>query len=349
MVEEFEFKRLLLSAVKSLSKTPRIFDQFLQNGIWDFALTYINCDLNSTRWSQDQMQVLQIQVLDYTALMISLYPHTFDDASLFHVEIIDFLKRDLVSTKNEAVTSDKLRRHMDLIDSYLRVIYLLASCSAGHKRALVDLGIIPVLIQMIPQAPRLHRITVNIFMLISVFCWKSNINQQIFGECGGIAATIPYLSFNSSDHQELIQTHVSTVACIWSSICGNLQNEIELFKSEGIYMVFDLLESPHSEVRSLSLGCILDLFENPNCIFHLRQWRASSDVKKDIVCILVQLWIDMFTKESISDKKFDAKDSNCVIQCTRIYALLSKLGFNGKETKLASAEHRIVLEEVIPF
>ena len=70
--------------------------------------------------------------------------------------------------------------------------------------------------------------------------------------------------YNSSDPTEYELVILSAVECIWGTICGNITFEDSFIQNDGVYQLLELLESGSYKVRKHTLGCLLDLLENPN-------------------------------------------------------------------------------------
>ena len=72
---------------------------------------------------------------------------------------------------------------------------------------------------------------------------------------------VRYLSSDPLEHETLI---LAVVECIWGTICGNLNFEDVFIEEQGVYYLLDLLEENSYKVKRHTLGCLLDLLENPN-------------------------------------------------------------------------------------
>lgn len=86
--------------------------------------------------------------------------------------------------------------------------------------------------------------------------------------------------FESPREKEKEDLLISTIECIWGSVCGCLRNEEAFFHAsgmsflscdlpKGIFLMIDLLERGTHLVKKHALGCLLDMLENPKvcCLF----------------------------------------------------------------------------------
>lgn len=127
-------------------------------------------------------------------------------------------------------------------------------------------------------------------IICASICQGTKASQKEFGICDGVTAIIPFLGFDSPDAAEKENVLLCTIECIWGTVCGDLKHEDEFFEKEGIFQLLDLLETNSNKTRLHVIGCVLDLLENPKCIYLALQWRTQSDVKKGIAHLLLKLW-----------------------------------------------------------
>eukprot|EP00842_Homolaphlyctis_polyrhiza_P006983 jgi/Hompol1/874/HPOL_005283-RA len=128
-------------------------------------------------------------------------------------------------------------------------------------------------------------------MICSSLCQGFKANKQVFGESNGVMVIIPFLKYHSANPHEQESVTLAVIECIWGAISGNHINETQFFQNQGIFLLLDLLEtSTASKLKRHILGTLLDLLENPKCIYHLGQWRMGRSVEKGVVHLLIEIW-----------------------------------------------------------
>jgi hypothetical protein len=127
-------------------------------------------------------------------------------------------------------------------------------------------------------------------LVCASICEGSKARKEIFGLCGGITSIIPFLYFEHPNQMEKEHVLICAIECVWGTICGNLKHEDIFFELEGIFILLDLLESSAFKAKSHIMGCVLDLLENPKCIYLALEWRTKEDVSKGLKSHLLSVW-----------------------------------------------------------
>jgi hypothetical protein len=128
-------------------------------------------------------------------------------------------------------------------------------------------------------------------LVCASICEGSKARKEIFGKCGGITSIIPFLYFEHPNQREKDYVLICAIESVWATICGILNHEDSFFELEGIFILLDLLESSAFKTKSHILGCVLDLLENPKCIYLALEWRTKEDVTKGLKSYLLSLWV----------------------------------------------------------
>ena len=81
---------------------------------------------------------------------------------------------------------------------------------------------------------------------------------------------------------------LATLETVWNCVCGSYTNECIFLELEGVFVLLDLLQTQVDKseqasrakvankngdsLKSVILGCLLDLLENPKSLHHAMTW-----------------------------------------------------------------------------
>ena len=91
---------------------------------------------------------------------------------------------------------------------------------------------------------------------------------------------------------------LAAIEAIWNSVCGSFTNECYFLEQEGVFLLLDLLDknageinnlgasdsdkpvnkSSHDRIKTVALGCLLDLLENPKTLSHVLTWTGKMKI-----------------------------------------------------------------------
>ncbi|KAJ3292855.1 hypothetical protein HK104_004956 [Borealophlyctis nickersoniae] len=177
--------------------------------------------------------------------------------------------------------------------------------------------------------------------------------------------------FHSANPHEEEALLLAAVECIWGAVCGGQANEATFFKNGGIFALLDLLESFSVTMKRHTLGCLLDLVENPKARHHLLEWRTNKNEQRGIGHLLIDLWEAEESKlgvpqgvngmllsrekplrgihhpQRMMKSRRTDEDSPAIGETSenlraKIYSLFCKLGFDEFHQSL-SVQHRVKL------
>lgn len=124
---------------------------------------------------------------------------------------------------------------------------------------------------------------------------------------------------------------LATLESVWCCICGSYTNECYFLEQEGAFVLLDLLEvqmnnsklsgsarskSGHVDsLKSVLLGCLLDLLENPKSLHHVMTWTGKHELKLGKLLIILWQQDSSYNREALEPKS-TPEDNSMFIQDT---------------------------------
>ncbi|KAL2913810.1 hypothetical protein HK105_206689 [Polyrhizophydium stewartii] len=291
--DDFEFKRLLLTLTRALVAHPPNLAKMLDDQLLGFLMLYLDhqsANPTIALWNDSQLRGLQVQIL---GLLSHLIPRISREFRIMdgYKDLMLFLDHTIEQGKLlEIARIDVAREYRGVLSAALGVLLSLTEVGPTSKKTLASLGIFNHLLNLLGEPVQPTSIWCMSFMICSSLCQGFKANKQVFGESQGVQKLIPFLKYTSAEPSERVAVILAVVECIWGSVCGNYVNEDVFFQNEGIFLLLDLLEDAVPKLKRHIMGCLLDLLENPKCIYHLLQWRMQRDVNKGIEHLLIEMW-----------------------------------------------------------
>nr|KAJ3420520.1 hypothetical protein HK105_005580 [Polyrhizophydium stewartii] len=370
--DDFEFKRLLLTLTRALVAHPPNLAKMLDDQLLGFLMLYLDhqsANPTIALWNDSQLRGLQVQIL---GLLSHLIPRISREFRIMdgYKDLMLFLDHTIEQGKLlEIARIDVAREYRGVLSAALGVLLSLTEVGPTSKKTLASLGIFNHLLSepdlcMSPRHPPRESdkssadllgepvqptsIWCMSFMICSSLCQGFKANKQVFGESQGVQKLIPFLKYTSAEPSERVAVILAVVECIWGSVCGNYVNEDVFFQNEGIFLLLDLLEDAVPKLKRHIMGCLLDLLENPKCIYHLLQWRMQRDVNKGIEHLLIEMWCseEMMLGEPAIDlagKGVEPDGGRAIHELqenlrAKIYSMFCKLGFERFFDSLSGRE-----------
>jgi hypothetical protein len=167
---------------------------------------------------------------------------------------------------------------------------------------------------------------------------------------------------------------LATVECIWGAICGSLAIEDQFVENDGIYLLLNVLEVASYNMKRQTLGCLLDLLENPKTIYYISEWRMKNNPEKGFPNLLISIWKEEEIKLAVpeveggmlpSSSRFPLHGTHQVLSFidvmeggpsiweihqnlrAKIYSLFCKIGFDAHSVPLSNEE--LIKLELVSF
>ncbi|OAJ40742.1 hypothetical protein BDEG_24442 [Batrachochytrium dendrobatidis JEL423] len=314
--DDFEFKRLLITLASKMIDHLGMLSSFLENGILKFMMAYLVSESTNptiSSWSDSQLRILQGQILGLLSSIVPRISREFRASDGYN-----HLKKFLDHTIHQgqlptASRIDVAREHHTVLNSLLGVVLRLTEIGPTAKKTLASLNIFTNLLNLLDEPNQPIQIWCTSLMICSSLCQGYKANKTEFGDCEGVKKIIPFLKYRSAEHQIQESVIFSVVECVWGVICGNCANEECFLQNQGISLMLDILENTTLKMRRHILGCLLDLLENPKCIYHVLNWKMQQDVNKGIEHLLVEIWNGEEARLQVSQNQsgFINKNHNC--------------------------------------
>ncbi|KAJ3324999.1 hypothetical protein HDV06_005588 [Boothiomyces sp. JEL0866] len=298
--EDFEFKRMVVNIAKLLCNNNEARNELLNAGLLQQTLRFLNCAPNSQLariYDQDHLSVLQISILGLISNLIPTVHKEFRmlDGPEILMGYLDKLIEEGTDIQSKRV--DLVRVHVNLLDTCLLTILAFAEGGPTNKKILSSFNIFHKFLALLSRKTPSTEIWIKCLLSCSSLCQGYKANKQNFGEAGGVELMIEFLKYFSThfrydtcDPKEKERVLLSTVECIWGTICGNFIFENKFLQLDGMFYLLELLETSTYDNKRHALGCILDFLENPKAVLHVLQWRTKEKSTKGIEHLLIGLW-----------------------------------------------------------
>ncbi|KAH6572234.1 hypothetical protein BASA60_006735 [Batrachochytrium salamandrivorans] len=328
--DDFDFKRLLFTLSHKMVAHAEILSAFLEDGLIKLMMLYLVPNSKNpviSLWSEPQLRSLQIRALGLLSNLIPKISREFRliDGYTGLVKFLEYIIQQECSSSSSHIDTSRERHRV--LRALLGVVLNLTEYTSVHYA----------------------KVLMRFFDMPEFWA-----NKTVFGDYNGVKTVIPFLKYRSADPVEQESVILAVVECIWGSVSGNYINEDMLFQNEGVVFLLDILEVATTKTRRHVLGCLLDLLENPKCIYHVLQWRMHRNVHKGIEHLLIEIWnseeaelgvsqgpfgfIDPTnntplhgTKQKLKGTKLEGGGAIHEIQenmRAKVYSMFSKLGFD---------------------
>jgi len=303
--EDFELKKLLINILALLSKDPVSVLLFSEGKVTFALFQFLRANTNEAirrQWTPAQYEELQLQAI-FTLTQIS--PLLLDEylANQGNVRLLILL--EWASNQNDVYfgygngfySTDCRGTKKSQLQMCLR--YLRTLVSTGYHPLVQDLcdqGVISQLLQILGKYPDHDKsidieIQCDLFHNLSIICENDLHRKELFGT-QGVEIVIDCIKRNlkkiesDCDYNRLL---LASVDAIWSCIIGCFTTEDFFFEKEGLFLLLDLLEVSPRGLHNLTLGCLLELTENPKTLAHLLTWRGSNG-EVTIGHLMAEMW-----------------------------------------------------------
>ncbi|KAJ3254234.1 hypothetical protein HK103_007287 [Boothiomyces macroporosus] len=291
--DDFEFKRMIVNIAKLLCDIPEAKVELLNAGLLQLSLRFLNCTPNSQLskiYDHDHLSLIQISILGLICNLIPTVQKEFRmlDGPEILMSYLDKLIKD--GKDFHSMRIDLVRVHVNLLDTCLLTILAFAEGGPTNKKILSSFSIFEKFLALLSRKTPSTEIWIKCLLCCSSLCQGYKANKQNFGEAGGVEVMIEFLKYDTCDPKEKERVLLSTVECIWGTICGNFVFENKFLQLDGMFYLLELLEMSTYENKRHALGCILDFLENPKAVLHVLQWRTKEKSTKGIEHLLIALW-----------------------------------------------------------
>ncbi|KAJ3274779.1 hypothetical protein HDV01_001982 [Terramyces sp. JEL0728] len=291
--EDFEFKRMFVNIAKTLCENIEARNELLNAGLVQLALRFLDCQPDnqlSRIYDQDHLSILQISVL---ALISNLVPTIHKEFRMLDGPEILMSYLDKLIAEGKDIPSkriDQVRVHINLLETCLLTVLAFSEGGPTNKKILSSFSVFEKFLEILSRKTPSTEIWVKCLLCCSSLCQGYKVNKQHFGEAGGVELMIEFLKYDTCDPKEKERILLSTVECIWGTICGNFVFENKFLQLDGMFYLLDLLETSTYDNKRHALGCLLDFLENPKAVLHVLQWRTKENPTKGIEHLLIGLW-----------------------------------------------------------
>ncbi|EGD76033.1 hypothetical protein PTSG_00742 [Salpingoeca rosetta] len=182
--------------------------------------------------------------------------------------------------------------------------------------------------------------------LCSLLCTDRQQAQDQFHPAGGVETVLSYLKLDLASvcaDEENHNLMLATLDACWSCVVPCEAARALFLKSEGVYVLLDILEGSPDSLLNIVLGILTDLAEHPHVTKHMTHWSGRQHAS--VVALLVALWEKECTRlgcptrfSAVSDTQpfpLQAHDhpgsavANVYANLLgKIYSLLSFIGFD---------------------
>lgn len=163
----------------------------------------------------------------------------------------------------DTIRLDLVRSHESLLTATLVLLTLCSEASIEMRKDFGALNSFELLQKILSTKSYTSLILKNTLVLCSSMCVECPENRSRFCEVNGITVVTQYLQFHSIDPSETEAMILATIECIWGTVCGDSHFEEVFLGHQGIFKLLDLLEIGTNKIKRHTLGCLLDLLENP--------------------------------------------------------------------------------------
>ncbi|XP_046846055.1 cilia- and flagella-associated protein 69-like [Xenia sp. Carnegie-2017] len=303
--EDFELKKLLISAMVTMSKDPTAVQIMSSNRLLLSLFTYIKASdsLLLDLWSPSQTEELQLESL---SALCSIAPLCINDyltcqgnnrlllllewcigqgdygghGNSYHAEggrgnkraqmrYCLRLLRSMSSTEDDAILQDL--SDQGAIGQLTGILWNAStSCDENDN---IDI-----------------EMQCDMLLILSCLC-EGDVHRKELFACSGVDMIVEFLK------KDLVKVHsplgdhalfLAAVECVWSSVLGCDMSEQKFLEKQGIFLLLDLLEGSPSTIQGVVLGCLVDLCENPKALSHVYSWRGKSNITTGK--LLIDLW-----------------------------------------------------------
>jgi hypothetical protein len=323
-----------------------------------------------------QLKQIQLQILDILSYMLQdkmIKKKWFKCEG--NMKIYNYLPEAIFNESGLTDGCNIISSVVGLIPSTLKVLLNISQLGLYMKSHLGSLGIFKTLIDILNNNTFDDEVIQLGLMICSSLCHDCIQNKDIFNKEGGIKMLTKKLKYQNPNKSSQHIILLSTIDCIWKSICGCKKSEFKFFENEGLKLLLNIIEND-KEIRNQAMGCLLDLMENINARSYLLLWRSEKNSNIGIEQLLINLWIeiennlgvnkiggniisntrsplqpDNFIKDNYRLKANIQLNKSCVINDmkddfrVKIFSMFEILGFNSFDATL-TIDQKIYLEYI---
>ncbi|ORX55288.1 hypothetical protein BCR36DRAFT_346952 [Piromyces finnis] len=298
---DFEYKQILLNILCYLCHSKENINLLSDLGFLEFSLKYLTFENNEYTKYLNIMQLkqFQLQILDILNSMLkekSILKRWYKCNGCQY--IFKYLPDAIFNESGLSDGCNIISSTVGLIPSTLKVILFISQLGIYMKTHLGNLGIFKIVLEIIKNNSDCEIIQLGL-MICSSLCYDCMQNKDIFSKEGGveiIAQKLKYQNPNKNNEKLIL---ISTIDCIWKTICGCKKSEFKFFENEGIELMLNLVENK-KEIRNYSMGCLLDLMENINARSYMLLWRSTNNSSIGVEQLLINLWIEIENSIGVS-------------------------------------------------
>ncbi|KAG5462328.1 MAG: hypothetical protein BJ554DRAFT_5359, partial [Olpidium bornovanus] len=287
--ETFTSKKLSLQLIEILSQDDSNLAVAIENGVLEYLHSQMTFDESAPgmqQYTKRQMNDLQEQTMSLLSSIVPRLPTQVITKCI--PEYLHYM-REAIRVRSESVNNAVISgdRSLDLDTLILTVVKLQLKVATKGKEEKITLGEEGAVENVLD-----HTQTANVqrsgLLLLASLCRNCGQNRQLFSSQDGILTVLPADANDTCERDSLL---FAVVDCIWGTICAESHSEEVFFQHEGIFLLLDLLEVSSSMLRRHTLGCLLDLLENPKvATMHFIEWRSGRDSAIGVAEMLVRIW-----------------------------------------------------------
>ncbi|KAG4097043.1 hypothetical protein H8356DRAFT_1677701 [Neocallimastix lanati (nom. inval.)] len=375
---DYEYKQILFNIIGYLCFSNENIELLSDLGFLEYSFKYLTFEDSEYIKSLNVMQLkqIQLQILDILSYMLQdkmIKKKWFKCEG--NMKIYNYLPEAIFNESGLTDGCNIISSVVGLIPSTLKVLLNISQLGLYMKSHLGSLGIFKTLIDILNNNTFDDEVIQLGLMICSSLCHDCIQNKDIFNKEGGIKMLTKKLKYQNPNKSSQHIILLSTIDCIWKSICGCKKSEFKFFENEGLKLLLNIIEND-KEIRNQAMGCLLDLMENINARSYLLLWRSEKNSNIGIEQLLINLWIeiennlgvnkiggniisntrsplqpDNFIKDNYRLKANIQLNKSCVINDmkddfrVKIFSMFEILGFNSFDATL-TIDQKIYLEYI---
>ncbi|XP_046875685.1 cilia- and flagella-associated protein 69-like [Hypomesus transpacificus] len=308
--EDFEMKKLLLNLFVVMSKDLSALQLFREGGVVVALLLLVRPpgphpggSPGPRYWTSVQQEELQLQALATLASVAPLMQEEYVSCkgSTCLLLLLEWCaERDAYFGQGHSFHGAGGRgSRMAQMRYCARLLRAMASLgNEAINQGLCDQGAISqllgIVMQMVESPKEEDAVTLeikaDIQIILSALCENDLHRKELFGS-EGVEMTVHFLRMNPEKFSSGLGHNIlilSTVDCVWSCIVGCYTTEDYFLAKEGVFLLLDLLHSSPGNMRSVILGTLQDLCDNPKTLTHVLAWRGPGGLCSG--GLLLELW-----------------------------------------------------------
>ncbi|ORX87804.1 hypothetical protein BCR32DRAFT_124437 [Anaeromyces robustus] len=375
---DYEYKQILLNILCYLCYTEENIILLTDLGFFDYAFKYLTFESNEENKYLNvvQLKQIQIQILDIISLMLQkeiIVKKWFKCNGC--LKIFNYLPDAIFNESGLSDGCNIISSTVGLIPATLKVLLYASQLGLYMKTYLGNIGLFKIILEILSNNSISYDIIQLGLMICSSLCHDCMQNKDIFNKDGGIKMLIDMLKYHNPNKVNHHIVLLSTIDCIWKSICGCKKSEFKFFENEGLSLLINLIEN-NKDIRNHAIGCLLDLMENINARSYVLLWRSRNNCNVGIEQLLINLWTDIennkgvnkldgniiyntkfplhsetYIKDTFKLKENIELNKSCVIDemkedlRVKIFSIFEILGFNTFDSTL-TIDQKICLEYI---